>query len=53
MNKELILAKLKENPYLTGKELSKLLNISIATANRYIKKNMLSINMSYLRIFLT
>lgn len=38
INKELILAKLKESPYLTGKELSEIIGVSIATANRYIKR---------------
>lgn len=38
MNEDLILAKLQENPFLTGRELGDILNISVSTANRYIRK---------------
>lgn len=38
MNKDLILAKLQDNPFLTGRELSQIMGISISTANRYIRQ---------------
>lgn len=38
MNEDLILAKLQENPFLTGRELGSILNVPLSTAYKYIKK---------------